>query len=194
MCYVSVWILNAGFDNAIGFIQGGSQFGTGSDHGGSSVGEFLATPGSLNGAGPGVGSSADWTWGNPFSRNNATIMTAGAGATTGGYTAWAGLYAYFFSILVYTMLYLTVVQKSFTLISALPDKVLRWIGGQQENAGAESAQWGQEVQSKVSESGKETGGAQAQIGKRLGGESMNKASESKATEGTSAEASGAAGG
>ena len=126
MTYVSVWVINAGFANAIGFMHG--------------------TGPSLN-----------------------TVPTAGAGAVTGGYTNWAGIYAYFFSILVYTMLYLTVVQKSFTLISALPDKVLRWIGGQQESYGADTAQWGQEVQGKVTETGKDTASGQAQMSKQIEG-------------------------
>jgi defect in organelle trafficking protein DotA len=130
LTYVSVWIINAGFDNAIGFIQGSSEF--------------------------------DTVTGSP-------VATQGAGTITGGYNSWAGVFAYFFSILIYTMLYLTVVQKSFTLISALPDKVLRWIGGQQESYGAETAQWGQEMQGKIAEGGKETATGQAQLGKQMQG-------------------------
>ena len=105
------------------------------------------------------------------------MLTQGGGSVSGGYTGWAGLFAYFFSILVYTMMYLTVVQKSFMLIAMLPDKVLRWIGGQPETAGSDAAQWGQEIQSKVSDAGDKTGAAQAQIGKQLGGEGMGKASK-----------------
>ncbi len=129
LTYVSVWIINAGFDNAIGFIQGGGvQFST-----------------------------------------EAPISAAGAGAVSGGYVGWAGIFAYFFSILIYTMMYLTVVQKAFTLISVLPDKVLRWIGGQQESYGAETAQWGQEVQGKVGEAGKETDKGMGQLSKQMEG-------------------------
>lgn len=108
MTYVSVWIINAGFDNAIGFMQGNSQF-----------------------------------------QVNGSMSDGNGGTVSGGYTGWAGVFAYFFSVIIYTMMYLTVVQKSFTLISALPDKVLRWVGGSPESAGSESAQWGEAVQGKV---------------------------------------------
>ncbi len=130
LTFVSVWIVNAGFDNAISFIQGGCMFGTSAS-----------------------GSSAACQ----------TTSVSGVGGISGGYNGWAGLFAYFFSILVYTMMYLTVVQKSFTLISVLPDKVLRWIGGQPESYGSESAQWGQEVQGKIGEAAKDTAAGQAQM-------------------------------
>ena len=124
MTYVSVWIINSGFTNAIIFMHG-TILGTG------------------------------------------TITAQGAGsAISGGYTSWAGIYAYFFSILVYTSMYLVAVQKSFTLIAVLPDKVLRWIGGQPETAGQDAAQWGQEIQSKLAEAGKDTASGQAQMDKQ----------------------------
>ena len=134
MTYVSVWIINAGFDNAIGFIQGGSKYGTGGT--------------TITGAG---------------------YSAPGTGVISGGYTGWAGVFAYFFSILIYTTTYLTVVQKSFTLIASLPDKVLRWIGGQAEGAGQEAAQWAGDVQKQVEGAGKETGSGQAQMDKQVGG-------------------------
>jgi defect-in-organelle-trafficking protein DotA len=124
LTYVSVWIINAGFTNAIGFMNG-TILGFGSV------------------TGPGIPS-----------------------VVTGGYTSWAGIYAYFFAILVYTTMYLVVVQKSFTLIAVLPDKVLRWIGGSPESAGQDAAQWGQEVQSKLGEAGKDTTSGQAQMDKQ----------------------------
>ncbi len=34
LCYVSVWIINAGFDTAIGYIQGSSTFNTSRDSAG----------------------------------------------------------------------------------------------------------------------------------------------------------------
>ncbi|CAM3591647.1 hypothetical protein [Legionella longbeachae] len=63
------------------------------------------------------------------------------------------------------MMYLTVIQKSFTLITYLPDKVLRWIGGTPESIGQESTQWGEEVKGKTQEAGKETQQAQGQMEK-----------------------------
>lgn len=66
-------------------------------------------------------------------------------------------------------MYLVIIQKAFTLISYLPDKVLRWIGGTPESLGQETAQWGEEVKGKVGEGAKETTTAQGQIDKTLGG-------------------------
>lgn len=120
LCYVGVWILNAGFDNAIGFIQSGNE------------------------------------------------LDIQQGSGTGDYKDWAGVYAYFFGILIYTSIYLTIVQKAFTLIAYLPDKVLRWIGGNPESLGTEAAQWGDEnVKGKLGEAAKGTQDAQGQMGKQL---------------------------
>lgn len=82
------------------------------------------------------------------------------------YISWASLYAGFFAMVMYTMLYLTVVQKSFTLIYALPDKVLRWIGGHPESVGQELAQWGEEAKGQLKTGGEETAkGAGSMSGK-----------------------------
>ena len=86
-----------------------------------------------------------------------------------GYSSWAGIYASFFSLLMYTALYLIVVQKSFTLITLLPDKILRWIGGQPESIGAETAQWGEEAKSQVKEAGGSTQDAGGQAAGKLAG-------------------------
>lgn len=150
LSYVSVWILNAGFDHAIGFIQGGNSrdiiqmggtnTGFGFNSPASNGASFTGTPDGLSGSG------------------------------SGGYKDWAGIFAYFFSILLYTTMYVTVVQKAFTLISYLPDKVLRWIGGSPDSLGAESAQWGDEmVKGKAGEAAKGSQDAQGQMGKQLGG-------------------------
>lgn len=129
LSYVGVWILNSGYDTAIGFIQ---QQNTSTS-----------------------------TWG-------VNDMPAGSG----GYSDWAGIYAFFFSILTYTTMYLIMVQKSFTLISVLPDKVLRWIGGNHESTGQEAAQWAGEVEKKHGEAAGETQKAQGQIDKTLGGQGL----------------------
>lgn len=86
-----------------------------------------------------------------------------------GFGDWAGAYGFFFSILVYTTTYLAVVQKAFTLISSLPDKVLRWIGGQPESIGQEAAQWGEEVKKHVEAGAQATQKAGGQMSKQLGG-------------------------
>jgi defect-in-organelle-trafficking protein DotA len=86
------------------------------------------------------------------------------------YSDWTAIYAFFFSILTYTTLYLIIIQRAFTLITYLPDKVLRWIGGGPESIGQEATQWGEEVkrgQEKGAESIQKEGSGQIQ--KQLGG-------------------------
>lgn len=136
LSYVGVWILNSGYDTAIGFIQ---QQNT---------------------------SSATW---------GVNDMPSGSG----GYSDWAGIYAFFFSILTYTSMYLVLVQKSFTLISVLPDKVLRWIGGAAESTGQEAAQWAGEVKDQQKDAADKTLGAQGQMDKQLGGYGLKGASAAK---------------
>lgn len=158
LSYVSVWVINAGFDNAISFVQRGGD---------SNAYKAL--------------------WGDGDS------VTTASGDISGGYSGWAGIYAYFFSILVYVSLYLAVVQKAFTLIAVLPDKVLRWIGGQPESYGSESAGWGDEVKQKVGEAGKETQQSQSQTDKGLTGELAKAASHADSALGSGGSATSSAG-
>lgn len=83
-----------------------------------------------------------------------------------GYTNWAGIYGLFFSVLIYTVMYLIVTEKSFNLIYMLPDQILRWIGSQPEHIGAESARWGEESKQKVTQAGDKSEGAQSQVSKQ----------------------------
>lgn len=169
LSYVSVWIINAGFDNAIGFVQGQKLFGTLGSNGTESP-TTLAISGVSNPLEPSTAAGGMTLGGG----QQVVLGTQGTtvdsyGVIEGGYNGWAGIFAYFFSILSYTMLYVTVVQKSFGLISALPDKVLRWIGGQQESYGAETAQWGDEMKGKIGEAGTATLDKQAQMDKSMTG-------------------------
>ncbi|KTD14649.1 defect in organelle trafficking protein DotA [Legionella gratiana] len=132
LSYVGVWLLNAGFDQAIAFVAQETNNG-----------ELL----------------------------KGNILWNQMGGSK-GFTDWTAIYAFFFAVLSYTMLYLTIIQKSFTLITYLPDKVLRWIGGTPESIGQESAQWGEEVKGKVQEAGKETQTAQGTMEKTMGGVAM----------------------
>lgn len=85
---------------------------------------------------------------------------------------WSALFGYFFGAVMYTMLYVTLATKAFTLIAVLPDKVLRWIGGQAESTGQETMQWAEESKSKIGEAGQKTDRAMTQAGQRAGGEAM----------------------
>ncbi|WP_051546152.1 type IVB secretion system protein DotA [Legionella lansingensis] len=136
LTYVSVWIINAGFANAMSFIQGSA-------------------------------SGMTYNYTSNWDPNSNVQAQAGNIDTTQGYSGWAGIYGFFFSILVYTTMYLIVVQKAFTLITVLPDKVLRWIGGQAETVGSEAAQWGEEAKGQVKEGGGATTKAQQQIDSQL---------------------------
>ena len=132
LSYVTVWILNAGFENVSSFMLG-------------------------TGGGDVINVSASTSAGLQAGESGGDVMTAAANEISPhGYKGWAGIYAFFFSVLMYTSLYVIVVQKSFTLITLLPDKVLRWIGGQPESIGAETAQWGEEAKQKVEKAGGET--------------------------------------
>ncbi len=123
LSYVGVWVLNAGFDHAVGFIQSGAD--------------------------PRADKSP--------------------GSGTGDYKGWAGILAFFFSILIYTTTYLIIVQRAFSLIAYLPDKVLRWIGGAPEALGEQAAQWSEELKQKAEKAGEGSSGAIGQTGKQLGG-------------------------
>ena len=138
LCYVSIWILNSGFQHVMQFVQGDSSTGH------------------------------DWKGGI-------------------GYSNWAGLYGFFFSILIYTMMYITLAQKAFDLIYTLPDHIMTWIGGPPSSVGEKSAQWGEETKGKVSEGGKETANAIGQMAKKAQGaaELAGRAAAAVATEGAS---------
>ncbi|MDP3562242.1 MAG: type IVB secretion system protein DotA [Legionellaceae bacterium] len=80
------------------------------------------------------------------------------------YTNWAAIYASFFCLVTYTTMYVTVVQKTFTLIYALPDKILRWIGSQGESYGQDTAQWSEDVKGQAKDTGEATGKSSMKIG------------------------------
>ncbi|MFC3909585.1 type IVB secretion system protein DotA [Legionella dresdenensis] len=117
--------------------------------------------------------------------------------TQTGYVGWAGVYGFFFCLLMYTTLYTIMVQKAFTLIVSLPDKVLRWIGGQPEQIGQEAAGWGEEAKKKVEEAGTATGKAAQQVAKASSSAAMkglSGASKAMSGGGPSVSASGGGGG
>lgn len=155
LTYVSVWIINAGFSNVLAFLQGTSP-----DHLSFTLKneEFSDMPG--------------------MEREKKMDAVRGSYLVDKekGYIGWAGAFGFFFSIIMYTMLYLTVVQKSFTLITNLPDRILRWIsGGSSEQIGAEVAGWGEESKQQVSKTGEATSAAQGQAQSKLSGMAMDRA-------------------
>ena len=153
LSFVSVWVINAGFANAMSFL-----------------GNTVTQEG------------CSWSWGDAGrgGLGDQDIEKQGCGSSGAtSYTNWASVYAFFFSVLIYTSLYLTVVTKAFTLITYLPDKVLRWIGGQPETIGQESTQWAEETKGKVEKAGADTQKASQQGQNEMSGEAMKKMSGGK---------------
>jgi defect-in-organelle-trafficking protein DotA len=66
-----------------------------------------------------------------------------------------------FYVVIYISMYVTLVQKAFSLIYSIPDKILRWIGGQQESYGQETSQWVESTGQKVEEFSKKSQGGMA---------------------------------
>jgi defect-in-organelle-trafficking protein DotA len=141
LTFVGVWLLNAGFDQAIAFVTNSASNPKNVINLTQNVFFQTISQANLGGKVPGPGTFSDWS----------------------------AVYSFFFSVLIYTTTYLTIVQKSFTLITYLPDKILRWIGGTPETIGQESAGWGEDVKGKVQEGGKATSDAEGQVGKSLSG-------------------------
>ncbi|KTC87412.1 MULTISPECIES: type IVB secretion system protein DotA [Legionella] len=176
LSYVSVWIINAGFSNAAAFIQGtatGLQWNYSAQNNMQSPSSWAND---IKSAGQAAGQS--FTGGTASTGGDAGQAAANAAAAAQannfssmrtGYSGWAGIYGFFFSVLIYTTMYLIVVQKAFTLITYLPDKVLRWIGGQPEGFGEQISQWGEEAKGKVEGGGKETTKAMATRDSQLQG-------------------------
>lgn len=82
------------------------------------------------------------------------------------YTNWSAMYASFFCLVTYTSLYLTVVQKSFNLIHALPDKILRWIGSQGETYGQDVQQWSEDSKGQIKDTGEQQGKVSAAMAQK----------------------------
>ena len=82
---------------------------------------------------------------------------------------WAAIFGYFFGAFVYTTMYLTIVQKAFSLIAAIPDEVLTYIGGQASNKGRETQQWAEDVKGKVEKAGESVQSGGMQAARKAGG-------------------------
>lgn len=148
LSYVGIWVINAGFSHVVTFIQGDPT-----ELGNMSWSQLMSavSPSSVS-----------------------VSPTEQADVTSSiGYGGWAGIYGFFFSILIYTTMYLIVIQKAFTLIAMLPDKVLRWIGGQPESIGQETSGWTEDVKKQVGEGGQATAKASGQISKNIGSKALS---------------------
>jgi defect-in-organelle-trafficking protein DotA len=68
---------------------------------------------------------------------------------------WGVIFGFFSASILFTTLYMTVVEKSFALIATLPDTILRWIGGSPEHAGSDTLQWSDAAKQAIKEGGKD---------------------------------------
>lgn len=149
LSYITVWMLNAGFGHAISFMT--NDLGT--TGGNKMTFRYDVKAGDISAKDlPGTDISAP---------DSASYSIQ--------YSDWAGIYAYFFSVLLYTSFYLLMVQKSFTLIANLPDRVLRWLGSQAESYGGETTQWGEEAKQRVDKGGEAAAQDQSQMQKQVAG-------------------------
>lgn len=179
LSYVSIWIINAGFSNVLPFMQGPSSWkapnvGTGEEFL-TGLGQMAAlATGPIGVAAIGVGAAEGGGVGKApkFAEKPSSLVQA-------NYTGWAGIYGFFFAILIYTTMYLTVVQKAFSLIGILPDKVLRWVGAQPESIGQEAAGWTEETKKQVEGAGKANEKAAQLIGKEAGAKGIAAAKGAK---------------
>lgn len=95
----------------------------------------------------------------------------------------AYIFAPFALLIIYTTLVLTVVNKAFSLIHILPDKVTRWLGGGGETFGSEFAGAAGEVKQAAQQQLGAPGGAMAQgVGKGSERASQKGAEREKADE------------
>lgn len=187
LSYVGIWLLNAGFNHVVGFMTSGGDAVPHSNAWGYSGGDQTVWKPAGGDGGSGFGGKSlygeegensmqtyEKNWAPLDRTSKAKAM---GGISDGGYTGWASIFAYFFAILSYTTLYMIIAQKSFQLIVMLPDRVLRWIGGSQENIGEQAAGWGDEVKQKHSEMGSQVQGAMAQTTGKIGGDVGKAASQ-----------------
>jgi len=124
LTYVSVWVMNSGFQMVMTDIQGLTV--------GPSNSAFSTFSGD-NAAKPTFGT-------NSQDIGQTNLVAVASGGTNKIYTMWTGTFFFFFSIILYTTAYVTFAQQSFELIYNLPDKILRWLsGGTQESFGADAA-------------------------------------------------------
>ena len=130
LTYVSVWLLNLGFSHAISYTQNAALFAA------PPISAYMAPL--------------------PDGASMVGVPTVNSVNTGFGASDWTGFYAYFFAVLIYTTMYISVVSKAFSLIAMLPDKVLRWIGGQPESTGSEMAGMADDVKGAVSGAAKAT--------------------------------------
>lgn len=130
------------------------------------------------------------------------LVSTTYGGMTPVYTQWTSLLSVIFQELIYIYLYILVVQKSFNLVSILPDKVLRWVGGTAETTGQEAAQWAEESKGQIKEAGSQVergmgsmaeGATKYMEGKREAARSKLKSSELTPTHSTKDNSGGGGG-
>lgn len=156
--YVSIWILNSTFSQGAQFLQM-NQFD------------------SVN--------SSNWEQVIGYSSITGPNSNSSIAGLNWGQFPWAQIFGTLFYVTIYISMYVTLVQKSFTLIYNVPDKIMRWIGGTQESYGQETAEWVKGTEQQIEKFGEKTaGGIASGIGEYAKGvkdaiEQKQKADEQK---------------
>jgi defect-in-organelle-trafficking protein DotA len=147
LSYVGIWLVNAGFSRMQSNLWT-ADLPTAPDTGDTFTGQVNDWTGGAYDTAVGYANYATYPVDQASSELSSATnnMVGGDSVNTGAYggtyiyTQWASIFFYFFIILVYTTMMIAVVQKAYELIHILPDKILRWLsGGQQESLGSESA-------------------------------------------------------
>ena len=104
----------------------------------------------------------------PISKDNMGAYLASS-PDKSHYGFWSNIFLLYFAVLTYVSTYEAIVIKSFDLIHHMPDKVLRWIaGGNQEQLGSGTVEpMIQEVKAQTDKAAKQASGAMAKVNSTL---------------------------
>lgn len=140
LTYVSVWVMNSGFQMVMTDIQGLTIGPSNSDFSGGTNSSDWQSGSGYSGMADRSGAVKPTFGTNSQDMGQTNIVAVASGGTNKIYTMWTGTFFFFFSIILYTTSYVTFAQQSFELIYNLPDKILRWLsGGTTESFGSDAA-------------------------------------------------------
>ena len=137
LSYVGVWIMNAGFNMTIYDM----------DH---------LTP---------IMKPVVYGDGKSWSENKTKDVKITDDRSKTMYGFWTNIMLFYFAILTYTTLYISIVQQAFELIHYLPDKILRWLtNAQVEDIGSNTVKGMlQDVKKQVDGASKQGSGAMTKV-------------------------------
>lgn len=154
LSYVGVWMMNLGFNMTIRDIDRLAPL----DELGQTQSDYHMVN-DLNNYATGANKYEYGSYGSGFTNDR----------SSGIYGFWTGIFLFYFTILAYTSLYMTIVQQAFEMIHYLPDKILRWLsGGNVENLGESTTRsMLSDVKSRVDEAGSSASSAMSKVASSL---------------------------